>query len=231
MSSMRVLVIEDDNLFFKILEIRLKSILPHMELQRFDTLEAARNFFKSLPDQEQLPFDLVVLDEHLPDGRGIDLLAEGWFRHLAVLSVSSDDAPEIPGGVMQAGATYFLDKVQVNQPLFGSLIRGIMDRNKLQRELNRHLVSEAKMEAIRMLVGTLLHEINNPLGVVLNGASLIRNAPGVSSEQIQAAALVEASGRRIKHVLSNLLRAESLEEVSKADQIIFQVPGDEPWAK
>jgi response regulator of citrate/malate metabolism len=221
----QVLVIDDDRSFKKILELRLKSFYPDISITAFDNLGSAREFL----EKDQKEFDLVILDQHLPDGRGVDFLQEGWFQDVAVLTVSSDDAPEIPGASMQAGATYFLSKTRVSEPLFKPLIQGVIDRNKLQQQLSKTRLDSAIMDTVKTLVATLRHEINNPLGAVLGAAYLLRSSPLGSQEQREAADLVESSGRRIKHVLDELCRAIALEPITKANQRVFHIPGDKPW--
>lgn len=117
----QILLIDDDNSFRKLLSVRLKSFIAEPVFTEFDHLASARKF---LQEQESLPFELVVLDQHLPDGSGSDFLAEGWFQDIAVLSVSSDDAPEIPGQSITAGAGYFLSKKSISEPLFAPLFEG-----------------------------------------------------------------------------------------------------------
>lgn len=220
-----VLIIDDDRSFKKILELRLKSFYPDLGITSFDTLDSAREFLRT----DQKEFDLVILDQHLPDGNGVDFLQEGWFRDMGVLTVSSDDAPGIAGASLQAGASYFLSKTRVSEPLFKPLIQGIIDRNKLQQQLNKSRIDSAIMDTVKTLVATLRHEINNPLGAVLGAAYLLRSSSLGSQEQREAADLVESSGRRIKHVLDELCRAIALEPVTKANQKVFHIPGDKPW--
>ena len=224
----KILIIEDDETFQKLLELRLESFMGDLDVQSFSSISAAREWITS---QETLDFDLVVLDQHLPDGRGIDLLFEDWFQDLTVLAVSSDDSPEMPGETLKAGATYFLSKTNVSQPFFKPLIEGIMERNNLRKELTQLQVDSAIIDTVKTLVSTLRHEINNPLGAVLGATYLIRNNKEATKEQIEAAELAEASGKRIKHVLDKLTEAITLDSVTKADQKVFHIPGDEPWEK
>lgn len=224
--AFHALIIDDDTSFKMLLERRLRSFIPELSVTYFNKLGLAREFLKST---KELNFDIVFLDEHLPDGRGADFLNEGLFQDLAVLSVSSDTAPEIPGKTLQAGATFFLSKVSVSEPLFRPLVEGIIDRNKIQRELTRLKLDTVVVDTVRTLVGTLRHEINNPLGAVLGAAYLLRSNSSASPEQKEAAELVESSGKRIKHVLDELCKAVAVEPVTKANQKVFHIPGDKPW--
>ena len=221
-----VLIIDDDKSFKRLLELRLKSFFPDVMITQFDSLSPAREFLKVSGAQQ---FDLIILDQNLPDGLGVSFLQEGWFQGLAVLTISSDTAPEIPGASVQAGSSYFLSKVQVSEPLFKPLIAGVIDRNRLQHKLNQHLIDSAVIDTVKTLVSTLRHEINNPLGAVLGAAYLLKTNPEAGSEQQEVATLVESSGKRIKHVLDELCKAIALEPVHKAKQKVFHIPGDKPW--
>jgi response regulator of citrate/malate metabolism len=222
----KILIIDDDESFIKILELRLKSFMPDLQATIFNNLGDARNFLKSL---EKIDFDLVILDEHLPDGRGIEMLSEHWFEGHAVLMISSDTAPDMPGASVQAGAAYFLNKLQIKEPLFKPLVTGVMDRNRLQKELTEAKMQALIIDTVKTLVSTLRHEINNPLGAVLGAAYLMRNSKEATPQQRDAAELVESSGNRIKHVLDELCKAIALEPVKKAHQKVFHIPGDKPW--
>lgn len=224
--ALKILIIDDDAAFRRILELRFKSFISDINLTTFDNLQDARAFLSSTKEH----FDLVVLDEHLPDGRGVSLLTEGWFEELAVLCVSSDTSPEIPGATLRAGAAYFLNKVQISEPLFEPLVKGIIDRNTIQRQLSQAKLESTKLDTIRTLVATLKHEIKNPLGAVLGAAFLlVKDSP--NQEQKQAAELIESSGKRINHVLDQLCEAAQIEQATKGQQEVFQIPGDEPWER
>lgn len=226
--AFRVLLIDDDRQFKKLLELRLRSFLGEMSVTSLGCLDEARELFKNM---QSSAFDLVFLDEHLPDGRGVELLGEGWFEGLAVLSVSSDPSPEIPGSAIGAGAAYFLPKSAVSEPLFKPLVLGVVDRNRLRQQLENARIESAKVDTVKTLVATLRHEINNPLGAVLGAAYILGNDASASAEQKEAVRLVESSGQRIKHVLDKLCEAMRLEPVSKAQHKVFHIPGDDPWVE
>ena len=224
--SLKVLVIDDDESFTKLLEKRLRSFKPDLELRNFTSLADVRTFFREHKEER---FQLVFLDQHLPDGSGIELLVENWFEDLAVIAVSSDNAPEMAGENLKAGAMFFLNKMNLSEPLFKPLVLGILERNSIQQELTRTKLNTTRIETVRTLVSTLRHEINNPLGAVLGAAYLLKNSADLTADQKEAASLVESSGKRIKHVLDELCKAVSLEPTSKAEQKVFHIPGDAPW--
>jgi response regulator of citrate/malate metabolism len=220
-----VLIIDDDAAFAKLLEKRVTAALGTAQIQSVRSLSAARELLKIGGNS----FDLVILDQHLGDGRGVELLQEGWFEGQAVLSISSDATPTIPGEVLKAGATYFIEKRAISDELFKPLVTGIVDRNTIQRELAQTQALQARQETVRTLVATLRHEINNPLGAVLGAAYLLKNAEGTTDSLKEAAELVEISGKRIKHVLNQLCAAFEITSVLKAQQNVFHIPGDSPW--
>lgn len=222
---MRALIVEDDKQFRKVLELRLRSWKPDLDLIYAETLEAARNVL----DITDTAFELVILDQHLPDGMGPELFNHPRLEWSAVLAVSADESPELPAEAMKAGAQHFLGKRQVSAPLFIPLIEALIERKKLEAELLKTKLQESRMNTIRVLLRTLRHEINNPLGAVLGGAYLVRSSGGLAEEQTKALRLIEQSGNRIKHVLLQLCETAELEAVTKGREEVFQVPGDPVW--
>ena len=206
--ALTILIIDDDPSFRHLAELRLKQIDPKSSFTVLENLADAREFLENY----ECNFDLVILDQHLPDGRGLDLLKEGRFNDVSVIAVSSDDNPEMPGATIKAGATYFLNKIHISEPLFKPLVQGILDRNRLFRELAATRIEAAKVETVRTLVGTLRHEIHN-----------------VTPEMKNAAQIIDSSGKRIQEVLQKLCEAVSLESVKKADEKLFHIPGDKRW--
>lgn len=218
------LVVEDDLSFLKILEIRLRGWCPNIDLAVAHSLSKAREWL------EKKDFELLILDQHLPDGIGSTLLSHPSCDKCAVMALSADDSPELPGNAVRAGATHFLGKRQITEPLFTPLLEAILARKQLEMTLVEKRLSESRLKTIKVLLATLRHEINNPLGAVLGGTYLMRSAGKLGESQVEALRLIEDSSHRIKHVLERLCETADLEEVTKGTEKVFHVPGDEPWS-
>ena len=224
--AIRVLIVDDDSSFSNIVQMRLKSWRSDAKIVTAETIAAAQSVLAS-----QAAFNLVILDHHLPDGIGTSLLDHEKLEHTAVLAVSSDEHPEIPAKSMQAGARYFLGKRQVTDKLFIPLLDALMARQQLEEQLMAERIKQSTLDTIKVLVATLEHEINNPLGAVLGGAYLVKASGELGHEQRQALQLIEESGQRIKHVLHQLRTTMDLEPVTKGHVQTFHIPGDKPWPK
>ncbi len=224
---MRAFILEDDPTFAKVVEIRLKSWRPQLELKFASTIAEAKAFLDGEPEK----FDFAIIDQHLPDGLGYQLASHPAFNETTVLAVSSDDAPELPGQTVLAGAQHFLGKRQVTTPLFIPLLEALVERRLLESKLRASELSAAKMKTIRTLIATLRHEINNPLGAVIGATYLLRQGAELDSKQREALTLIDSSSGRIKNILEQLCDAAELEEVLKAQEEVFQIPGDAHWPK
>src|SRR5262249_15710285 len=115
---LHVLIVDDDFKFRKLVEIRLRSWRKDLDIQLADNLTQAR----AILDLPSSRFDLIVLDQHLPDGMGATLLDHPSVQTAAVLAISADAAPDLPGQAVKAGAQHFLGKRQISEPLFIPLV-------------------------------------------------------------------------------------------------------------
>ena len=221
--GLETLIIDDDPTFAKLVELKLSSFRKDIHCTFASTLDSARSMLN------ERRFGLVVLDQHLPDGMGYEILSHPSLANTAVLAMSSDDAPEIPAEALRAGAAMFLSKSQLREKLFLPLVQAILQRKVAEQAAMEAQLKEQKLDVIRKLVGTLRHEINNPLGAVLGGAYLVKSSGELHADQRAALDVIEKSGKRIHHVLLELCRAADLEEVTKANEDLFQVPGDPKW--
>jgi len=222
---MHVLIVEDNPAFKRIIELKLSSFLPELNTYSFSTVTQAEKYLQS----EHPELDLALLDEHLPDGLGSSLLKNNALLDVPTLMLSSDSSPNTVSNSIEAGAAFFIDKEQLRESLFQPLVKSLITRGKIQKELTNARSQAIKLNTIRTLVSTLRHEINNPLGAVFGATYIIRTATNSTNEQIEAANLVEKSGKRIKFVLDQLCNTIEVTQAQKGTQNVFQIPGDKKW--
>jgi response regulator of citrate/malate metabolism len=218
-SGLQILILEDDLSFQQLLMMRLGSFFPDSHFFTFTTLNKARIALET----EAVKPDLAILDHNLPDGSGTKLLKEGLCANVPVLSISSDEAPDIPAVSLGAGAAFFLCKSQISDALLKPLLEAMLERAKLEAALKQALVDSTIVDTVRTLVTTLRHEIHNPLGAVIGAAHLIANSPVLSEDQRKAADLVSQSGHRIQEVLHKLAETTSHESISQASTTVFKI--------
>lgn len=223
--SLNIFILEDDPNFRQILELRLKAWKNDAHCVFAENLAEAQKILAG----DALEFDLAICDHELPDGVGERIVEHPKLKNTAVLSVSSIKSAELPGLTLQAGAQHFLSKRQVSEPFFIPLLEALITRRKLEVAEIRSNIQKSKIETIGMMLATLRHEINNPLGAVIGGTYLVRAIGNLDAKQEEALKLIDESGQRIKHVIEKLCDAVELEIVSKANEKVFHVPGDKPW--
>ena len=100
-----VVLVDDNRDFRKLTELRLRSFLPDLQVTACVTLAEGRAHFA---DPNNSAPDLLILDHHLPDGIGLDLLQEEALQGIAVLAVSSDNDPKIPGSSRSVTSAVYL---------------------------------------------------------------------------------------------------------------------------
>src|SRR5262245_38440704 len=120
--SLLALIVEDDLNFQKVVELRLRAWREDIQIRFADNPAAARTYL----DDKAVTYSLIILDQNLPDGPGAALLGHPRLAESAVLAVSADDAPELPGTAVLAGAQHFLAKRQVSEPLFIPLVEALL---------------------------------------------------------------------------------------------------------
>jgi signal transduction histidine kinase len=107
---------------------------------------------------------------------------------------------------------------------FGVLYRGFsrmagqLKENAARLEENkRMLVTSEKMAALGRFSAGIAHEINNPLGIVLNHVQLLRTGRLDEAEQGEFLARIEAEIKRTSRLLRNILHHATEEELSFCD--------------
>lgn len=153
----RVLVVEDEAFLARKLERDLRS--KGLTVVVTSELASAR---KQLQGDA---FDFALLDVNLPDGRGLDLLAEGLHGNAAVILMTSEGRLEVAIEALRLGAVDFLPKPFSLADVDLALNR-VAQRRQAKR-LESHRRDEAQRTGAGLFFGKRLELVHSQLERIL----------------------------------------------------------------
>ncbi len=106
---------------------------------------------------------------------------------------------------------------------FGALYRGFTEMAENLEESRRRLVTSERMAALGSFSAGVAHEINNPMGIILNHVQLLRSGRLTEEERGQFLERVETEITRVNRLLRGLLHHATEEELSFADFALEKV--------
>jgi len=169
----KVLVVEDNELVLKVLDIRLKNkgVIP-------TCLEDSN---KALDVINKENFDLVILDLVMPGISGLDLLKKIREKHtpmeLPIIMISDASHEDNLVNCLQEGANDFIKK-PINYTVAWARIETQMTIKRFNDEVERRrkdMVRTASMKLMLEMASTISHEIINPLTVVDGRIEFLRS--------------------------------------------------------
>lgn len=118
-TAQKILIIEDEGEMCLVLNILLSD--ENIELEHVKNLSAAEEFLST-----EVP-SLIILDNKLPDGFGVDYISQlrEKYPSVKIVMISGYDA-SVKDVAMENGADLFLEKPFTKQE-FVSAIRSLMD--------------------------------------------------------------------------------------------------------
>lgn len=160
-SNNSILIVEDDPVNVEIYRTMLQNKYK---------LLIAENGKRAEEVMEQTPPDIVLLDIMLPDANGVDLCRKfknaDKSKHIPLILVTALDQLEDKLKGLQAGANDYLNKP--------------VDELELQLKIKNHLIIQEQYtlikkqnEEINRFVDVMLHDLKNPLTVIMGYIELI----------------------------------------------------------
>jgi DNA-binding NarL/FixJ family response regulator len=148
--TIRVLLIEDDpddRLLFQ-------EMLEEAEENDFEA-ETADRLEDGLQRVADETFDVIILDLSLPDSQGVETVGSARFRapHVPIIVLTGLDDQTVAMKTLRTGAQDYLIKNKVDSDSLERSIRYAMERQRLERELERaqHLEGDTwtRAQAVR----------------------------------------------------------------------------------
>lgn len=157
------------------------------------------------------PYDILLIDHHMPSGNGSDVLRRVHGRRDAppaiVLTMSRD--PGLPDVYLELGAVDFLAKDEITPGLLDRSIRFAIAQWRSRRTIEEGqtaLLKSERLATVGRLAAGVAHEYNNLNAVVLAGAELV--ALRVRSDPVATRhiGLVISSVERSRRISDSLLQ-------------------------
>lgn len=185
-NAVRVLVVDDD--------AAMGRLMRHLlELEGYSTVRHVWNGDDALSVAGE--YEIVLLDQQLPDHRGLDLLPRLIQRPNppSVVMVTGHGSEMLAATALRHGAEDYLTKDHTLAELLPRVLERVRRMRALRAALDEaedELMQAERLAAIGELAITLNHEINNPLMTALSEidlALLDEGLPGAARTGLETA--------------------------------------------
>jgi DNA-binding NarL/FixJ family response regulator len=159
--SVRILLVEDNKDFAKLVEVFLRKHQPeHFEIV---WKENGKDALAEIARGEE--FDVILMDYFLPGQNGLEITRALHDQHVRTpvvfLTVNKDF--DLAVEVMKLGVEDYLVKEEISTPVLPKTILSVIERQELRDQLTKLEVTQKRLEAIAELVVKISQEVRLPL--------------------------------------------------------------------
>jgi len=200
----RILVIDDEPGNLRFVEVKLR--------QDYDVamVKSGSEALRLLEDGKQ--FDLILLDQMMPEMNGIMTFAEMRRRELVadmpVIMVTAHSSIKLVTTFMQMGGADFVEKPIMDVEALKLRILQSLNMAKIirkQRRMEAELMRIQKRESVGVLAGGIAHDFKNMLHTILGGVSMAKIRMDPEDEAFAILTDAEKAGSRTKGLAHQLL--------------------------
>jgi sigma-B regulation protein RsbU (phosphoserine phosphatase) len=174
--TVRILLIEDNRDFAKLVEVFLKKHEP----ERFEVTWEENGSLGLAAIERDPGFDVILMDYFLPGKNGLEITRLLHEKHILTpiifLTVNKDF--DLAVEVMKLGVEDYLVKEEVTTPVLPKTILNVLERQALKQQLTMLEISQRRLEAISEMVLRITQEIRLPLDAMQINISELVNQKG-----------------------------------------------------
>jgi sigma-B regulation protein RsbU (phosphoserine phosphatase) len=174
--TVRILLIEDNRDFAKLVEVFLKKHEP----ERFEVTWEENGSLGLAAIERDPGFDVILMDYFLPGKNGLEITRLLHEKHIPTpiifLTVNKDF--DLAVEVMKLGVEDYLVKEEVTTPVLPKTILNVLERQALKQQLTMLEISQRRLEAISEMVLRITQEIRLPLDAMQINISELVNQKG-----------------------------------------------------
>jgi len=212
--KIRILLLQDNKYHALLIKRELGDKFPQCVVTTFQSAEFA------LDELRRNVYDIALIDYNPSWYEGLDYIRRlhREMPALKIILLASSDTNHLSEKALESGVTEFIIKKSDFQMDLASLIKkmGAPAVKKIKLKTGRKKYdSKEKNDIIELTVGTLAHEINNPLMTILGETELLlHNGYRLAPEIDRKVRVIEESAQRIRSALASLsgLSEPSLKE-------------------
>jgi two-component system sensor histidine kinase/response regulator len=195
--SQKILVIDDEENYRDIIAMTL-------QFSGYEVFQA-KNGLDGLAAAKMYHPDLILCDVNMPKMDGYTLLStlkeESEFSGISFIFLTGDSSPGDMRKGMQFGADDYLTKPFTTEELLSAVKIRLTKKRSLQKYY------KSQFEDIKStILHSLPHEFRTPLNSILGFSQMLTEECNLSSEEVQeVGAMIHKSGKRLHHLLENIV--------------------------
>jgi len=160
--SVRILLIEDNADFAKLVKLYLAKFVG----TRFE-VEWRENGRDGIDQAVSagLSYDVILMDYFLPGLNGLEVTRNLHEKNVTtpVIFLTVNKDVNLAVEVMKLGVEDYLVKEEVSTPILPKTILGVVEKRKLQREMEQLEIRKKRIEAMQELIVGITDEVCTPL--------------------------------------------------------------------
>ncbi|MEQ9310368.1 MAG: response regulator [Balneolaceae bacterium] len=173
--DLSVLILEDNDGDFLLIEDYLIEEFKTVQITRFETFI---EFKDQISEQKVRNTDIILLDLHLPDYSGIELIEKIFIAYsgIPIIILTGFSDLSLAKKSLKIGIEDFLIKDEITPSILHKSIEFALSRSQYVKHI------EAQNEKLRKIAWTQSHVVRAPLSRILGIINLLESESGINED-------------------------------------------------